>query len=166
MFRGSYLFETTHFFAHPVGGLGRGNMCLEVPISNLRKHFSPNRFICRGSGGLVSEFLVPPRIGDAGTTAARRGAHRGAHRGPAAGKCPVPGSRDSPDRAKAQFGSKNDEKVKVLRMESSIVENLSGPQESIFSLFRGPQLNSPSSLKIQKLIEFYRIPPNSILHSR
>ena len=118
VFRGSYLSETTHFFAHPVGGLGRGNMCLEVPISNLRKHFSPNRFICRGSGGLVSEFLVPPRIGDAGTTAARRGAHRGAQRGPAAGKCPAPGSRDSPDRARGQFGSKNDEKVKVSEWNS------------------------------------------------
>ena len=36
--------------------------------------------------------------------------------------------------AKGRFGSKNDEKVKVLRMEVSIVENLSGLQESIFSL--------------------------------
>ena len=44
--------------------------------------------------------------------------------------------------AKGRFGSKNDEKVKVLRMEFSIVENLSGLQESVFSLFRGPQLNS------------------------
>ena len=34
--------------------------------------------------------------------------------------------------AKGRFGSKNDEKVKVLRMEFSIVENLSGLQESIF----------------------------------
>ena len=61
---------------------------------------------------------------------------------PAAGKCPAPGSRDYPDRAKGQFGSKNDEKVKVLRMEFSIVRSLSGLQESIFSLFRDPQLNS------------------------
>ena len=44
--------------------------------------------------------------------------------------------------AKGRSGSKNDEKVKVLRMEFSIVEKLSGPQESIFSLFRSPQLNS------------------------
>ena len=44
--------------------------------------------------------------------------------------------------AKGRFGSKNDEKVKVLRMEFSIVENLSGLQESIFSLFRGSQINS------------------------
>ena len=37
--------------------------------------------------------------------------------------------------AKGRSGSKNDEKVKALRMEFSIVEKLSGPQESIFSLF-------------------------------
>ena len=37
--------------------------------------------------------------------------------------------------AKGRFGSKNDEKVKVLRMEFSVVENLSGHRESIFSLF-------------------------------
>ena len=43
--------------------------------------------------------------------------------------------------AKGRFGSKNDEKVKVLRMEFSIVENLSGLQESIFNLSRGPQLH-------------------------
>ena len=43
--------------------------------------------------------------------------------------------------AKGRSGSENDEKVKVLRMELSIVENLSGLQESIFSLSRGPQLN-------------------------
>ena len=49
--------------------------------------------------------------------------------------------------AKGRFGSKNDEKVKVLRMEFSIVENLSGLQESIFSLFRGPQLNSRTKFK-------------------
>ena len=40
--------------------------------------------------------------------------------------------------AKGGFGSKNDEKVKVLKMEFSIVEHLSGLQESIFSLSRGP----------------------------
>ena len=44
-------------------------------------------------------------------------------------------------RAKGRFGSKNDGKVKVLRMEFSIVENLSGLQESIFNLSRGPQLH-------------------------
>ena len=43
--------------------------------------------------------------------------------------------------AKGQFGSKNYEKVKVLRLEFSIVENLSGLQESIFSLSRGPQFH-------------------------
>ena len=43
--------------------------------------------------------------------------------------------------AKGRFGSKNDEKVKVLRMEFSIVENLSELQESIFNLSRGPQVH-------------------------
>ena len=43
--------------------------------------------------------------------------------------------------AKGRFGSKNDEKVKVLRMEFSIVENLSGLQEGIFKLSRGPQVH-------------------------
>ena len=49
--------------------------------------------------------------------------------------------------AKGRFGSKNDEKVKVLRMGLPIVESLSGLQESIFSLFRGPQLNSRKKSK-------------------
>ena len=62
---------------------------------------------------------------------------------------PPPGPQDGLGRgrlrlkgAKGRFWSKIDEKVKVLRMEFSIVEKLSGPQESIFSLFRSPQLNS------------------------
>ena len=42
----------------------------------------------------------------------------------------------------SRFWSKNDEKIKVLRMSLPIVESLSGLQESIFSLFRGLQLNS------------------------
>ena len=51
-----------------------------------------------------------------------------------------------PRGAKAEVGQgsiwvQNDEKVKVLRMEFSIVENLSGLQESIFNLSRGPQLH-------------------------
>ena len=49
--------------------------------------------------------------------------------------------------AKGRFGSKNDEKVKVLRMEFSIVEDLSGLQESIFSLSRGTQLDSRKKSK-------------------
>ena len=49
--------------------------------------------------------------------------------------------------AKGRFGSKNDEKVKVLRMEFSIVENLSGLQESIFNLSRGPQLHFGETTK-------------------
>ena len=56
----------------------------------------PKQIYLWGPGGLVSEFLVSPQIGNAGTTAARRGTHRG----PAAGKCPTPCSQDSPDRAK------------------------------------------------------------------
>ena len=43
--------------------------------------------------------------------------------------------------AKDQFWSKIDEKMKVLRMSLPIVENLSGLQESIFSLSRSPQLH-------------------------
>ena len=46
--------------------------------------------------------------------------------------------------AKGRFGSKNDEKVKVLRMGLPIVESLSGLQESTFSLLpvsRRPQLH-------------------------
>ena len=58
---------------------------------------------------------------------------------------------------KGRFESKNDEKVKVLRMEFSIVENLSGLQESIFSLSRGPQLHFYWSNFI-KFINFPRFP--------
>ena len=54
--------------------------------------------------------------------------------------------------AKGRSGSKIHEKVKVLRMEFSIVENHSGPQESIFGLFRGPRLNSHT--KITKFVKF------------
>ena len=43
--------------------------------------------------------------------------------------------------AKGRFGSKNGEKVKVLRMEFSLMENLSGPQRSMFDLFRSLQPN-------------------------
>ena len=39
------------------------------------------------------------------------------------------------------------QKMKVPRMEFSRVENLSGPQESIFSPFRGPQLHSRKQFK-------------------
>ena len=55
--------------------------------------------------------------------------------------------------AKGRSGSKNDEKVKVLRMEFSIVENLSGLQESIFNVSRGPQLYFGE--KSKTLIECY-----------
>ena len=47
---------------------------------------------------------------------------------------------EAPPR-KMEGGTKNDEKIKVSRMEFSIVEILSGLQESVFSLFRRPQLH-------------------------
>ena len=53
---------------------------------------------------------------------------------------------------KGRSGSKNDEKVKVLRMEFSIVENLSGLQESIFNLSRGPQLHFGAKSKIGRIL--------------
>ena len=43
--------------------------------------------------------------------------------------------------AKGRFWSKIDEQMKVLRRGLPIVENLSGPQESIFNLSKGPQLH-------------------------
>ena len=54
--------------------------------------------------------------------------------------------------AKGRFWSKNDEKVKVLKMEFSIVESLGGPCGNIFSLFRGPQLNSRKKIKIGRIL--------------
>ena len=44
-------------------------------------------------------------------------------------------------------GQKKSTKMEVLRMEFSIVENLSGLQGSIFILFRGPYLNSREKSK-------------------
>ena len=62
--------------------------------------------------------------------------------------------------AKGRFGSKNDEKVKVLRMGLPIVENLSGPQESIFNLSRGPQLHfGEKSKNWSNFITFTDFPP-------
>ena len=62
--------------------------------------------------------------------------------------------------AKGRFGSKNDEKVKVLRMEFSIVENLSGLQERIFSLSRGTQLHfGEKSKNWSNVIKFIDFPP-------
>ena len=58
--------------------------------------------------------------------------------------------------AKGRFWSKIDEKVKVLRMEFSIVEKLSGPQESIFSLSRRPQLHfGKKSVNALQIILFF-----------
>ena len=62
--------------------------------------------------------------------------------------------------AKGRSGSQNDKKVKVLRMEFSIVENLSGLQESIFNVSRGPQLHfRGKSKKLSNFIEFTDFPP-------
>ena len=67
---------------------------------------------------------------------------------------PPPGPQDGLGRgrlrlkgAKGRFWSETDEKMQVLRMSLPIVESLSGLQESIFSLFRGPQLNSRKKYK-------------------
>ena len=59
--------------------------------------------------------------------------------------------------AKGRFWSKTAEKVKVLRMSLPIVESLGGLQESIFSLFRGLQLNSRK--KSTNLSNFIKFPP-------
>ena len=61
--------------------------------------------------------------------------------------------------AKGRFGSKNDEKVKVLRMEFSIVENPSGLQESIFNLSRGPQLQFGEK---SKKMSFWDVDQNGV----
>ena len=62
--------------------------------------------------------------------------------------------------AKGRSGSKIDEKVKVLRMEFFIVENLSGLQESIFNLSRSPQLNfGEKSKKWSNFIKFTDFTP-------
>ena len=62
--------------------------------------------------------------------------------------------------AKGRFGSKIDEKMKVLRMSLPIVESLSGPQESIFNLSRGTQLHFGEKFKkLSKFIRFADFPP-------
>ena len=62
--------------------------------------------------------------------------------------------------AKGRSGSKNDEKVKVLRMEFSRVESLSGLQESIFNLSRGSQLHfGEKSKNWSNFIKFIDFPP-------
>ena len=62
--------------------------------------------------------------------------------------------------AKGRSGSKNDEKVKVLRMEFSIVESLSGLQMSIFNLSRGPQVHfGEKSKNWSNFMKFIDFPP-------
>ena len=61
--------------------------------------------------------------------------------------------------AKGRFGSTNYEKVKVLGMEFSVVENLSEPQESILSLSRSPQRHFRKQLKkMSNIIKFFLLP--------
>ena len=59
--------------------------------------------------------------------------------------------------AKGRFWSKIVKKLKVLRTSLPTVESLSGLQESIFSLFRGPQFNSRK--KTQNWSNFIKLPP-------
>ena len=64
---------------------------------------------------------------------------------------------------RVDLGPKNDEKMKVLRMEFSIVENLSGLQESIFSLSRGPQLHFGDKKKWSNLLNLSIFPVSPCL---
>ena len=95
-----YLIACITVFLHT----GFINIAVEKHMRTCPDICFPKQIYLWGPGGLVSEFLVSPRIGNAGTTAARRGTHRGPAagppRGPPRGKCPAPGSQDSPDRAK------------------------------------------------------------------
>ena len=62
--------------------------------------------------------------------------------------------------AKGRFRSKIDEQMKVLRMGLPIVESLSGPQESIFNLSRGPQLHfAEKSKNWTNFVKFTDFPP-------
>ena len=63
--------------------------------------------------------------------------------------------------AKGRFGSEIDEQIKVLKMGLPVVESLSGLQESIFSLFRSPQLNSHE--KSKNWLNFIKLPPLPLL---
>ena len=63
--------------------------------------------------------------------------------------------------AKGRFWSTKIRKKKNLRMGLPIVENLSGPQESIFNLFRGPQLQSVK--KYKNWSKFIKLPPLPLL---
>ena len=59
----------------------------------------------------------------------------------------------SPKKDLDEGRSKNSQKMKVLRMGWPIVENVSGPQESIFNLFRCPYLHL--NKKSQNIFDFY-----------
>ena len=61
--------------------------------------------------------------------------------------------------AKARFWSKINEKVKVLKMDVSIMESLIGLEESIFNLFRSRQLHfGEKAKKMRKFIKFIDFP--------
>ena len=63
-------------------------------------------------------------------------------------------------RYRGEGESINEENMSVFRMGLPIMESLSGLQESIFSLFRGLQLNSrKKSKKLSNFIKFIDLPP-------
>ena len=116
---------------------GNGEISSLIKIKNCGEFTkdSPNRFSVGVLAVLSQSSWYSLKLA---TRAPPRSPPRGLHRR----KCPTPGSQDSTDRAKGHSGSKKYEKIQVLRMGFSIMHKLSGPQESIFSLFRSPQLNS------------------------
>ena len=100
------------------------------------------KFVVRGCRGAAAEWCPTP----ASTSDSQvRGVQLlGLQPGPLAWPGPQDGLGQGGLRlkwAKGRFWSKMKKKVEVLGMEFSIVENLSGPQESIFSLSRRPQLH-------------------------
>ena len=81
-----------------------------------------------------------------------------------------PGTQDDLGQgAKAQMGQglmlvkKMKKRYQVLRMEFSIVGNISGPHENIFSLFVSPQLNS--RIKSKTCADFIKFHPLPYFHT-
>ena len=52
------------------------------------------------------------------------------------------------DTLSNEWGTAKDQQINVLRMEFSIVKNLSGLRAGIFGIFRSPQLKSCVSFSI------------------
>ena len=75
--------------------------------------------------------------------------------GPILKKCDQPCARRVALWGVGLGGSKKDRKMKVLRMRSSIVENVPTPQESLLELFPASQL--PYRAKIQKMFEILKL---------